>query len=65
VTVRDPFGRTLNFSYARYGDRQWPEVRVTTPVGVYRYRLDGDGNLLTVHRADGAQIGYYYITDCP
>lgn len=60
VSVRDPLGRSLGFAYGHYGERHWPEVTVTSPVGRFRYRLDGEGNLLTVQRADGVQQGYYY-----
>lgn len=58
--IRDPQGRTLSFAYGVYGPHDWPEVRITGPAGLLRYRLDGSGNLLTVQRPDGVQVGYYY-----
>ncbi len=60
VSVRDPAGRGLHFHYGFHGAARWPEVRVDTPAGRYRYRLDGEGRLLTVQQADGAWLGYYY-----
>ncbi|MDO8329575.1 MAG: DUF6531 domain-containing protein [Fluviicoccus sp.] len=60
VSIRDPLGRSLEIHTGRYGAAKWPEVRVDSPTGRFLYRLDGDGKLLTVQRADGVQIGYYY-----
>ncbi|HEX5360958.1 MAG TPA: DUF6531 domain-containing protein, partial [Fluviicoccus sp.] len=60
LSIRDRQGRALVFHHGVYGANRWPEVRVDGPTGAFRYRLDGDGNLLTVQRPDGGQNGYYY-----
>ena len=58
--VRDSLGREARFRRARYGAQGWPEIRVETPVGVFRYRLDGEDNLVLAGRPDGSWIGYVY-----
>ncbi|HEX5276621.1 MAG TPA: DUF6765 family protein [Fluviicoccus sp.] len=60
LSIRDRQGRSLLFRHGVYGANRWPEIQVEGPTGVFRYRLDGDGNLLTVQRPDGVQLGYYY-----
>lgn len=57
LTVTDPDGRSLNFSY----DTSSRVVRMTDPAGgAYTYVYDANNNLTTVTYPDGKVRGYLY-----
>ena len=57
LTVTDPYGRTLNFTY----NANAQTVTVTAPDGrVLNYAYDGNGNLTSVTYPDQSSIVYLY-----